>query len=306
MLSDDMFSHTGEAGSSPSDRMLHAGYDILSGSWRTGENIAWSGSTGAIDLEQLTQEMHDGLFISSEHRINICDETYEEIGIGIDAGLFFEEGTNWNAAMATQNFALSSVTPGPFVTGVVYDDTNENDLYDLGEGVSGVVVTVSGSSYYGQSGISGGYAVPLTSYSATAEVTFTGNGWVEHRTVSLEPNTSLKVDLVLGAAVSWYDGASVLGGGWVWLNWFGAFNLTNEPWIFHEDHGWLYPFAEGSDGIFFWEGEMNSIIWTSEVVYPSIYRFSDGKWLFYQKGSKNPRWFVDLLTGVWEQWYFQE
>ena len=105
-----------------------------------------------------------------------------------------------------------------------------------------------------------------------------------------------------GGLSEWYFKATDLGDGWAWLKWLGSFNAANDPWIYHAQHGWLFPFADGPESVYFWDGEMNSIIWTSETVYPAMYRFSDGKWLRYQKGSKHPRWFVNLLTGQWEQW----
>ena len=48
MLGDNVFSHTGEGGSAPHDRMAAAGYDFT-GSWVCAENIAWAGSTGELD-----------------------------------------------------------------------------------------------------------------------------------------------------------------------------------------------------------------------------------------------------------------
>jgi hypothetical protein len=99
---------------------------------------------------------------------------------------------------------------------------------------------------------------------------------------------------------NWYSEAVDLGSGWRWLNWLGSFNVSNDPWIYHAQHGWLYPFADGPESVYFWDNEMGAFLWTSEMVYPSLYRFSDGQWLFYQKGSSNPRWFVNLITGEWE------
>ena len=43
---------------------------------------------------------HDGLFRSAGHRLNLLDEDYREIGIGIEQGEF----SGYNALMTTQNF----------------------------------------------------------------------------------------------------------------------------------------------------------------------------------------------------------
>lgn len=103
---------------------------------------------------------------------------------------------------------------------------------------------------------------------------------------------------------SWYSSSVDLGSGWRWFEWLGFFNVDQAPWIYHQQHGWLFPFADGPESVYFWDSEMGeagSILWTSENVYPSLYRFSDGRWIWYQKGSESPRWFVDLVSGVWEQ-----
>ncbi|MEC7608796.1 MAG: hypothetical protein VX964_01360, partial [Verrucomicrobiota bacterium] len=68
-------------------------------------------------------------------------------------------------------------------------------------------------------------------------------------------------------------------------------------------HGWLYlfPSVTDTDSVYMWDNSMQSILWTSQAVYPSMYRFSDSTWIWYQKGSSNPRWFNKLATGEWEQ-----
>ena len=91
-----------------------------------------------------------------------------------------------------------------------------------------------------------------------------------------------------------------LSGGWRWLEWFGTFNVNNLPWIYHMDHGWLYPFGETASNITFWDPQMGVFWWTSETTYPYLYRFSDGAWLWYQEQSHNPRWFYNHKTLKWE------
>jgi hypothetical protein len=93
-----------------------------------------------------------------------------------------------------------------------------------------------------------------------------------------------------------------LGSGWHFTSWFGSYNTNFAPWVFHAEHGWLYLIEGDSTGFYLWDTQMESILWTSASVYPSIYRFSDSSWIFYQKGSSNPRWFVDLETQQWESW----
>merc|ERR1719361_1011274 len=136
MLDNNVFSHTGRDGSSPTQRMQSAGY-ILSPPWSTGENIAYRGTTGTPDLVQFTKNNHDNLFVSPGHRRNLMSGSFEEVGVSNVAGRF----NNYNAVMTTQNFAYSG-NRGPFIFGVVYTDAvNDNDFYDAGEGLSGIIIT---------------------------------------------------------------------------------------------------------------------------------------------------------------------
>jgi len=78
-------------------------------------------------------------------------------------------------------------------------------------------------------------------------------------------------------------------------------NVSQEPWIYHPQHGWLFPFGDDpASWMFFWYVRQATFLYTTSGLYPSMFRFSDNKWLWYQIGSRNPRWFVDLQTGVWE------
>jgi hypothetical protein len=60
MLDADIFSHTGNNNSTATERMSAAGY-IFSGSWTSGENIAWRGTTGSsINLTTYAVSQHEG------------------------------------------------------------------------------------------------------------------------------------------------------------------------------------------------------------------------------------------------------
>jgi hypothetical protein len=103
----------------------------------------------------------------------------------------------------------------------------------------------------------------------------------------------------LGDAFGSYD----LGGGWRWSPWFGYFSDANSPWIYHNEHRWMYVFElPQAMGVYLWDNAMQDILWTSESDYPNLYRFSDGEWLWYQEGSVDPRWFNVLSTAEWESW----
>ncbi|WP_170333178.1 CAP domain-containing protein [Ruegeria arenilitoris] len=110
MLNTDTFSHTGSNGSSATERMRDAGFDF-SGSWRSGENIAWQSERGASGISDDVEQLHQSLMDSPGHRANILNPDYEYIGIGIEEGDY----NGWDAVMVTQNFATTDGT-------VVLDD----------------------------------------------------------------------------------------------------------------------------------------------------------------------------------------
>ena len=104
-------------------------------------------------------------------------------------------------------------------------------------------------------------------------------------------------------SIAWYSDSVDLGNDWRWTYWLGYFNVGVESFIYHSEHKWLYVYKNAfrTNGIYFRDDPMNSILWTSEEVYPFMYRFSDGEWIWYQKGSKDPRWFNKLSKDQWEQ-----
>ncbi|MFV0359861.1 CAP domain-containing protein [Tropicimonas sp.] len=157
MLDNDVFSHTGAGGSRSYQRMDSAGYDFT-GAWSAGENISVRGSTGSISLNGAIESHHRGLFLSAGHRVNILRDNFQEIGIGQVAGKFEQDGKTYNSSMLTENFARSGNSV--FLTGVVYDDLNNNRFYTIGEGRSGTVFSANGQSTKSMS--AGGYALELT------------------------------------------------------------------------------------------------------------------------------------------------
>jgi hypothetical protein len=208
MLDNNVFSHTGEGGSSAQQRMQAAGYPF-SGTWTSGENLAWAGTSGSLDPIEYTLSHHDNLFLSSGHRVNLMNGNFEEIGIGIYEGPF----DGFNALVTTQNFAHSGATPSPFAVGVVYYDFNSNGVYDVGEGIGGVRVDVSGSTYYTFTADAGGYALPIPSGAAGRTVTLSGLGFALEQNHGFPGDRNGKVDFALAYPPPAVQGpASVLAG----------------------------------------------------------------------------------------------
>ena len=154
-------SHIGSDGSNPGSRISDSGY-----SWNTyGENaftrsysLFYGHSSFEIDWGCCGA---GGMQDPPGHRNNIHNGNFGEIGIGVTNQVVVQEFAS--------KFGLT-----PFITGVVYVDFNNNDFYDIGEGIGGIDVIVIGSSYYATSSSSGGYSVPVQT-NGNYTVVFTDN-----------------------------------------------------------------------------------------------------------------------------------
>ncbi len=107
MLDNDRFSHTGADGSNSRERIEASGYE-LEGNWKTGENIAWVSEAGDNGMSDEVAQLHTNLMNSPEHRANLLNPDFTEIGIGIEAGDFVDDGQTLDAVFVTQNFGTTS------------------------------------------------------------------------------------------------------------------------------------------------------------------------------------------------------
>ena len=130
LLDNNVFSHTGVNGSSPTDRILDEGFD-LSGTWRTAENIAAQSERGDPGLFDDVYDLHVALMNSPGHRENILMPDLEVIGIGIQTGNFAYDSGTYYSVMVTQNFARTDGETTPDVLGqqtqAPPDETTEPD-----------------------------------------------------------------------------------------------------------------------------------------------------------------------------------
>jgi uncharacterized membrane protein YhaH (DUF805 family) len=172
----DYFSHNDPNGATPFGRMINAGYNYV----LAGENMAGGTDQTAAELEDFM--MVDSGTPGRPHRVNLLDINpypcgnppcvYSEIGIG-----YYEGATpnSYGNAFITEDFG-AKVNSGPFLLGVVYNDANGNNFYDIGEDIAGVTITPSSGAYYAVSSSSGGYVIPIGT-SGTITVTASGPGF---------------------------------------------------------------------------------------------------------------------------------
>ncbi len=164
MLDVDTFSHTGSGATSPTQRMVAAGY-ALEGTWSTGENIAYQGTTGTVNVASFTKSLEEGLFVDAGiagrgHRRNMMNDTFAEVGVGIRTGMY----SIYNSVMATQDFAKSGGEM--YLTGVAFADTVAVDnFYTPGEGLANISILAirdgNGQCYSTTTWSSGGYCLEL-------------------------------------------------------------------------------------------------------------------------------------------------
>jgi hypothetical protein len=158
----------------------HAGFDV---DWGVLNNSGASYYNPAFNDQ--------GMQNPAGHRRNLHDPDFQEIGIGVVNGT--------NGSVGPQLVTQDLGDPGDirYVTGVVFEDLNSNNFYDIGEGRSGVRVDVDGSAYYGLSTSSGGYAVPVP-MDGTFNVAFSGGGFSTfNTTATVTGGKNVKVDYLV-------------------------------------------------------------------------------------------------------------
>lgn len=208
-------------GMTPSQRIAATGYSIApyngpttpSGFFPGNENVSEELSQGSgpylgARLTMAVLNAHNSLFKDQTvpgrgHRETMMLGFFREVGIGISTG------TDNQAHPGQPNGAFDSIyivqdyssdsNQRPFITGVVYQDTNGNHFYDPGEGIGGVRVDVQGASFYAVTSSSGGYSVPVFGI-GTYNLTFSGGGVLTaHRTATVTGNRNVKIDYSSGS-----------------------------------------------------------------------------------------------------------
>lgn len=157
----NFFGHKNPDGESPFDRILAGGYLYRS----AGENIAIYGTTGFLDLQSTALKLHDNLFVDKGypnrgHRINILEPDFREIGIGLADGDWHHEGKIFNAQVVTTNFGLHQEDL-PILLGVAYNDVNDDQHYQAGEGTADITVEILQSEDKTMTASAGGYGMEL-------------------------------------------------------------------------------------------------------------------------------------------------
>jgi hypothetical protein len=186
------------------------GPTTVSGFFPGPENVAENESIGGgpfvgAKLIATILQQHNDLFTDQTvpgrgHRMTTMLTYWREIGIGVSAGSDNGQSKTWDSLYTVQNFGRQTNSV-PFITGVVYQDTNGNGFYDSGEGIGGIRVDVTGASFFAVTSSSGGYSVPVPAVNTSRTVTFSGGAFpTAQRTANIAGLLNAKVDLVVPAA----------------------------------------------------------------------------------------------------------
>jgi uncharacterized protein YkwD len=162
----NFFAHTNPDGQSPADRAIEEGH----GSRFVGENIGWIGSSSTgFDRQDRVEDHHGNLWDSDGHQQNFMNARWSEIGVGYDYG------THSGLAGSTFVTEMFGDRGHTYLTGVVIEDHDGDDFYDLGEGQGAVRITAQaadGTLYTTSTWDAGGYTLKLPP--GTYRVTFEG------------------------------------------------------------------------------------------------------------------------------------
>ena len=158
MNANNYFGHYDQAGHDPGWRESHAGF-----AWTDyGESIAAGYATDAQALQAL---IVDAGVPDLGHRLHLLamNNSDESVGIGV-----VQNGTGTYSDYYTIDTGNTSDTR-PYLTGVVYNDAAHTGKYAIGEGLSGVTITVAGNGSV-QAYDTGGYSIQLNpgTYTVTA------------------------------------------------------------------------------------------------------------------------------------------
>ncbi len=175
MIAQDTQGHYLPGEGSLIDRMTAAGYTNIR---QVAENIyAYSDSVfyahAGFVIDWGGSAATGGMQDPAGHRNTILNPTYTEVGIGWTAET--DPTTGVGPYVTTQHFG-TTWGYDPQLLGVVIDDRDGDDFYDIGEGMGGVTITASGSAgtFVTTSWGSGGYQMALPDGVYT--VTFSGGG----------------------------------------------------------------------------------------------------------------------------------
>jgi Calx-beta domain-containing protein len=201
MADNDYFGHTSQVtGDQPNKMAIDAGYPLP---WDSNGNQIESIGAGygnppvgvaPTDAPKALQLLLEDIgLITPGHRIHLLGMSGWQSHRDIGAGYGFNNSSTlknyWSIHTAYEN------TSDLFLTGVAYNDNNNNDRYDLNEGLAGVTITTTAGTT--QTNAQGGWSLPITDGDYTVTATggsFDGTGSILVRV----DGANMEIDFISG------------------------------------------------------------------------------------------------------------
>ena len=141
----------------------------------------------------------DGMQSRRGHRraIMSIDGDYTNVGLAMvpDNNPATRVGPWVNTGNFAQAYTGASDHYNVFIVGTVWEDRNDNERYDPGEGIGGIEVTPDQGTYYAVTSAGGGYAIPVTMSAGEVSVHFSGPGIDRVRNITVNGTHSVLLDL---------------------------------------------------------------------------------------------------------------
>lgn len=161
-----------------------------------GESVLHSHAAYAIDWGNGP----NGIQNPPGHRQSMMSSQFREVGIRIIPET--AQSTEVGPLVSTQNFGTRQSFGNSWLLGAVYDDTDTNGFYSVGEGLAGVTITAVGGpgTFITTTFDTGGYQMQLPQ--GTYSLTFSGGSFGSPLIIEdvVIGSTNAKVDAVAGQA----------------------------------------------------------------------------------------------------------
>ena len=180
MATNNYFNHTSEVtGDQPNKMVRDAGYPLVSlwsnlandvESIAAGFGAGTSFDSGRFAVDFLIEDKNVPSLGHRKHLLEILAFDNTEIGAGYVQNNGAKFKNYWVAHLAHTD------TPDVFLTGVVYNDSNNNRRYDRGEGMDGVGIT-GGGALQTTTNAAGGWSIKVDNPNGQYTVTANGGGF---------------------------------------------------------------------------------------------------------------------------------
>ena len=87
-------------------------------------------------------------------------------------------------------------------------------------------------------------------------------------------------DISSASKADFATAGSDIGGGWRSLDWFGYYYATTAGWLYHLNHGWIYPVVTSFESVWFYS-PTHDWLWTTQTAYPWTWFHTGQSWKYY-------------------------